>query len=274
MTTATTAAAPTVAVIAGTGFSRLAPLADPQPVTLDSAYGSVPATRGSWHGRATVFVPRHGPGHTVPPHRINYRGIIAGLRAAGVGEILAVNVVGGIGPLPGDLVVVSDFLDFTRSRPATFFDGTLLPGPGSDPAAVQPDPAGVVHTDMSTPYDAGLRGQLCAAAAQRGIPIIDGGIYACFEGPRFETPAEIAMAGAAGATVVGMTGVPEVVLAAEAGLRYASVCIVANPAAGRGSGPISLAEVTAVVAAGAARVVELLDATLARLAGNPGVGPR
>jgi len=118
---------------------------------------------------------------------------------------------------------------------------------------------------MSAPYDPTLREHLRTAARDLQIAVIDGGVYACFEGPRFESRAEIAMAAAAGATVVGMTGVPEVVLAGELGLPYAALCLVANPAAGRSAVPISMSEVTAVVAAGSERVLAVLGATAARL---------
>jgi 5'-methylthioadenosine phosphorylase len=176
---------------------------------------------------------------------VNYRANIQALADLGVREILAINVVGGIGHASGELVVVDDFLDFTHQRTLTFFDGST--------------PEGVVHLDASEPYSTRLRDVWLAAAAQTGAPVTPTGVYACFEGPRFETRAEIRMAQAAGATVVGMTGVPEVVLAQERGMPYASMCLVANPAAGMSVEPITIDEIMAVIRDGAARVTAILD---------------
>jgi 5'-methylthioadenosine phosphorylase len=131
---------------------------------------------------------------------VNYRTIVQALVDSGVTEILAINVVGGIGHEAGDLVVVDDFIDYTKQRPVTFFDGST--------------PEGVVHVDMGDPYDARLRETWLAAAQSLGVDVTPTGIYGAFEGPRFETKAEIRMARSAGVTVVGMTGVPEVVLVA------------------------------------------------------------
>lgn len=249
-------------IIAGTGFTDLGSMAESTTgdfttgdfITgnVDTAYGPVHLTRRSWHGRDTCFIARHGPGHRLPPHRVNYRANLQALADAGVTQILAVNVVGGIGLAAGEIVVVDDFIDFTRSRELTYFDGTT--------------PEGVVHVDMTEPYDPGLRRVLLQAAAACDCPVVDGGVYGAFEGPRFETKAEIRMAGAMGVTVVGMTGVPEVVLAAELGIAFACLCLVANPAAGLGTAPITMAQVTQVVATGAGTVLRILDAAAGILA--------
>jgi purine nucleoside phosphorylase len=206
---------------------------------------------GTLHGRPTYFVSRHGVDHSVPPHMVNYRAIISAFADAGVDQILAVNVVGGIGHAAGELVVVDDFIDFTRQRPLTFFDGST--------------PEGVVHIDMGEPYSPVLRAAWIGAAESLGIPVTTTGVYGAFEGPRFETRAEIRMAAAAGVTVVGMTGVPEVVLAAERGIPYASLCLVANPAAGLSAEPITVEEVMRVVAEGAATVQTIIAAAAGRL---------
>ena len=160
-------------------------------------------------------------------------------------------MVGGIGLDSGVLAVVDDFLDFTKARPVTFFDGST--------------PEGVVHADMTVPYDERLRSTLLESADALGIPVERSGIYAAFEGPRFETRAEIRMAQMMGATVVGMTGVPEVVLAKEKGLPYASLCLVANPAAGLGP-EITIEEVMAVVESGAQTVGRIIVEAARRLA--------
>jgi 5'-methylthioadenosine phosphorylase len=154
-------------------------------------------------------------------------------------------VVGGIGHASGDLVVVDDFLDYTSGRESTYFDGST--------------PEGVVHLDSTEPYDARLRAAWVDAAERVGAAVTPRGIYACFNGPRFETRAEIRMARAAGATVVGMTGVPEVVLAAEKDLPYAALCLVVNPAAGESDQPITMDEIEAAIATGAGTVTAILD---------------
>jgi len=238
-------------VIAGTGFYSMDALEDAHQVDIDTPFGSARAVVGTLHGRETVFLSRHGADHSVPPHMVNYRANIAALLQLGVSEVLAVNVVGGIGLDAGALAVVDDFIDFTKARPVTFFDGTT--------------PEGVVHVDMTAPYDARLRAVLLESAASEGIGVVDGGIYGAFEGPRFETRAEIRMAQAMGVTVVGMTGVPEVVLAKERDLPYASICLVANPAAGLG-GEITIEEINAVVADGTATVARILVESARRLA--------
>lgn len=235
-------------IIAGTGFYDLEALEETNSETVETAYGPTQLTRGTWHGQPVAFVTRHGAGHKVPPHRVNYRAIIRALADAGVRDVLAVNVTGGIDPdlEAGELVCIDDFLDLTRRREATFHDGD--------------GPEGVVHTDMTTAYDRVLRREILDAASAIGQPILDGGTYVCFDGPRFESPAEIRLAALAGGTVAGMTGVPEVTLAAEAGLRYAAISLVVNPAAGvRPGEPITMDEISAVLEAGAPKVLAVLD---------------
>ena len=235
-------------IIAGTGFYDLDALEDPVVETVETAYGEARFTRGRWHGIPVVFLTRHGAGHSVPPHLVNYRANIRALADAGVRDVVAVNVTGSIDPTlqPGDLLCLDDFVDFTKQRPVTFFDGST--------------PEGVVHTDVMTPYHPAIRREILDAASGVGEAIRDGGVYACFEGPRFETPAEIRLARLAGADVAGMTGVPEVVLAVEAGLRYAAISLVVNPAAGVGAGdPITMDEINAVLAASSAKVLAILD---------------
>ncbi len=238
-------------VIAGTGFYSLDALDSLREVEVATAHGPARAVIGGMHGRETVFLARHGADHSVPPHRVNYLANISALVDLGVTEVLAVNVVGGIGLDSGAIAVVDDFLDFTKGRPVTFFDGST--------------PEGVVHVDMTEPYSGRLREMLLASADAVGIEVERTGIYAAFEGPRFETRAEIRMAQSLGATVVGMTGVPEVVLAKERGLPYASICLVANPAAGLGP-EITIEDVMAVVASGAESVARIIVEAARRLA--------
>jgi 5'-methylthioadenosine phosphorylase len=238
-----------LAIIAGTGFYDLDALENPTQETVDTVWGQARVTKGEWHGIPVVFLTRHGAGHTVPPHLVNYRANIRALADLGVRDVVAVNVTGSIDPTlqPGDLLCLDDFVDFTKQRPVTFFDGST--------------PEGVVHTDVMTPYHPAIRREILDAAATSGHTIRDGGVYACFEGPRFETRAEIRLAALAGADVAGMTGVPEVTLAVEAGLRYAAISLVVNPASGVGDAdePITMDEINAVLAASSATVLEILD---------------
>ena len=238
-----------LAIIAGTGFYDLDALENPTQGTVDTVWGQARVTEGEWHGIPVVFLTRHGAGHSVPPHLVNYRANIRALADLGVRDVVAVNVTGSIDPTlqPGDLLCLDDFIDFTKQRPVTFFDGST--------------PEGVVHTDVMTPYHPAIRREILDAAATAGHTIRDGGVYACFEGPRFETRAEIRLAALAGADVAGMTGVPEVTLAVEAGLRYAAISLVVNPASGVGDAdePIAMDEINAVLAASSATVLEILD---------------
>ena len=238
-----------LAIIAGTGFYDLDALENPTQETVDTVWGQARVTEGEWHGIPVVFLTRHGAGHSVPPHLVNYRANIRALADLGVRDVVAVNVTGSIDPTlqPGDLLCLDDFVDFTKQRPVTFFDGST--------------PEGVVHTDVMTPYHPAIRREILDAAATAGHTNRDGGVYACFEGPRFETRAEIRLAALAGADVAGMTGVPEVTLAVEAGLRYAAISLVVNPASGVGDAdePIAMDEINAVLAASSATVLEILD---------------
>lgn len=253
----TAAARAPLGIIAGTGFYALDALTEVQEQSVGTAYGTAHLTRGLWHGLPVAFLTRHGPGHSVPPHLVNYRANITALRDIGCRDVLAVNVVGSIDPTlaPGDLVLIDDFLDFTKSRPATLHDGSGAKG--------------VVHVDVTEAYHPALRAEVLAAASAAGIAIRDGGVYACFEGPRFESPAEVRMAGLLGGHVAGMTGLPEVTLAVEAELRYAAVSLVVNPAAGLSSVPITMEEVERVLRASSEQVIALLDAVVAARTSAP-----
>jgi purine nucleoside phosphorylase len=148
----------------------------------------------------------------------------------------------------GSLQLLDDFVDFTHGRADTFFDGV--------------QPGGVQHIDMSHLYDAQVKAAMAKSAKDAGITLSLGGIYAGFNGPRFETPAEIRMAALSGATVVGMTGVPEVSLAKEAGLRYAAIALVVNPAAGISDAPITMEDINAALKAASEKVITIIDGTI------------
>jgi len=243
----------TVGIIAGTGFYSLPALAGAQGRVVPTAYGDAFLTAGLWNGVPIEFVTRHGVDHSVPPSKVNYRANIMALKNLGVKKVIAINVVGGIDPTlgAGEVSLVDDFVDFTSGREATFFDGV--------------QPGGVEHTDVVGAYDLGIRQALSASAKSAGIDLRERGIYAGFNGPRFETPAEIRLAALAGATVVGMTGCPEVVLAKEAGLRYASIALVVNPAAGVSDVPITIEDIRACLAIASTKVITIIDGAIANI---------
>lgn len=239
-----------IGLITGTGFTDMPEVVDRSAEVVATPYGEVTLNRGRWGPTPVVLLPRHGADHTIPPHAIAYRANVWALREVGAAAVLATAVSGGISPAmrPGTLVIVDDFLNFTSGRADTFFDGA----------------DGVVtHTDMTHPYDPGLRKLLLASAAAEGVEVVDGGVYCATNGPRFESPAEITMMGRMGGDLVGMTGYPEVVLAVEAGLPYASIGVVANPAAGLGDEALTVDEVMAVVSTCADRVRRLIGRAVA-----------
>jgi len=219
-----------VGIIGGTGFYEPGILEDEQDVVVSTPYGSVGVKAGRYGDKDVVFLPRHGGDHSIPPHLINYRANIWALREIGVTRVIATAAVGSLHHelQPGDLVVVDQFLDFTKSRPQTFYEG------GKD---------GVLHVDMTSPYCPALREEIFKVASVMGIKVHKKGTYVCTEGPRFETPAEIRMFQLLGGDVVGMTSVPEVVLAREATLCYATIAMVTNYAAGISDHPLSHQEV-------------------------------
>ena len=214
---------PPLGIIAGTGFYDLGALQDTGDETVTTAFGDARVTRGTWHGLPVVFLTRHGAGHSVPPHLVNYRANIRALADLGVRDVVAVNVTGSIDPdlRPGDLLCLDDFLDLTRQR-----TGHVL--------RRRPPPRASCTPTSSSPTTRRSGARSSSRPRPQGMSIRDGGVYACFEGPRFESRAEIRLAALAGADVAGMTGVPEVTLAAEAGLRYAAISLVVNPASGVG----------------------------------------
>lgn len=239
-----------IGIIAGTGFYDLPALKGRPSEEITNRFGTAKITRGVWNGVDIAFMTRHGRDHSVPPQRVNYRANIQALKDLEVDYVIAVNVVGGIDSTlkPGDLQLVEDFVDFTSGREHTFFDG------------VQPE--GVKHVDVVDCYDATIRDAMRRSAAHLGIALHEGGIYAGFNGPRFETPAEIRFAALAGASVVGMTGCPEVSLAREAELRYAAIAVVSNPAAGLSKEPISTDEIGRVIHEASERVISIIEGAL------------
>jgi 5'-methylthioadenosine phosphorylase len=268
-----------IGLITGSGLYDIPDLTNRQVLTFHNPYGlPVTVTTGTWNGHDVCFVPRHGSDHSVPPHAINYRGTIAGLKQAGATAVLATAAVGAITPLwpSGTLAVVTDFINLTSGRPDTFFDAVTEPMAGIVPSSGVGDGgesvSQVVHTDMSEPYDPRLRAAIVAAAERIGVAIEPSAVYCCANGPRFETKAEISMMGRLGGQVVGMTGYPEVALAVEAGLPYASIALVSNPAAGVGADAaiVSVDEVVAMLRRMAGDVYRILEATVHTLSDGTG----
>lgn len=241
-----------LAIIGGTGVYRLAALEGAEAVQGDTPYGapSGPVRVGRLAGRRVAFLARHGEGHSLPPHRVNYRANLWQLKALGARRVLAINTVGGITDRfgPRVLALPDQLIDYTWGRTSSFWDGE-----GGE----------VLHVDFGDPYTPSLRKAVHDAAARSGTALVDGGCYGATQGPRLETRAEIARMRRDGCDLVGMTGMPEAGLARELGLDYACLAVVANWAAGCGDdAEITLAEVLANVEAASAGLPGLLDALL------------
>jgi len=237
-------------IIGGSGLTQLANLEITHRQVIRTPYGepSGALTFGSINGHEVVFLARHGYGHTIPPHLVNYRANLWALQSVDAMDIISVATVGGIHAalLPGTIVIPDQIIDYTHSRKHTFHDGT--------------DQA-VTHIDFTEPYSQSIR-ELCMKAADEiGESYVDGGVYAAVQGPRLETAAEINRMERDGATMVGMTGMPEAGLARELDVNYAAVCVVANHAAGRGSSAhgIRYEDIGAVVDSAMQRVRRIIE---------------
>jgi 5'-methylthioinosine phosphorylase len=209
-------------IIGGSGLTNLPELIAKNQLSIETPYGppSGPILIGEFDGAQVAFLPRHGPGHTIAPHLINYRANIWALRNAGVDEIVSVASVGGIRSDmgPETIMLPDQLIDYTWGRLSTYFQ----------------DGAPVTHVDMTEPYSSILRQKIAAAAERIGEHVLVGGVYATTQGPRLETAAEINRLERDGADVVGMTGMPEAALARELAIPYATIGVVVNHAAGRG----------------------------------------
>lgn len=242
-----------LAVIGGTGLTQLANLDVSRRQAVRTPYGepSGPLTFGVIRGVSVIFLARHGYGHTIPPHQVNYRANLWALKEQGAREVVSVVSVGGIrNDLgPGKLVIPHQIIDYTWGRTNTFFEGG----------------AAVKHIDFTQPYAAGLRTRLLAAARTSGEGAVDGAVYAATQGPRLETAAEIDRLEKDGADVVGMTGMPEAALAREIDLDYAAVALVVNHAAGRGASVrgVSLEQIEEVLKDAVLRVCKIIEAFVA-----------
>jgi 5'-methylthioinosine phosphorylase len=242
------------AIIGGSGLAKLSALENLRRKVMRTPYGepSGALTFGRFAGADVVFLARHGYGHTLAPHEINYRANLWALRELKVEGVISVATVGGIRADlgPGTLVVPDQIIDYTHSRKGTFFEGSEMP---------------VMHVDFTQPYTPALRERLLTASATCGEPVTDGGVYACTQGPRLETAAEIERIARDGGDMVGMTGMPEAALAREAELAYATLAVVVNHAAGRGDSKleVKLEELEAVMRATMTRAVRIMAAFFA-----------
>ena len=214
-------------IIGGSGVYEITSKADSVvKKIINTDYGDVEVSILNIFGKKVVFLPRHASGHSIPPHKINFRANIDALKNAGVTQIIATNSVGSMNTNmpPGSFVIPNDFLDFTENREKTFYEDK------------------VVHIDVTEPYCPNLRDILDSSG-----DVILGGTYVCTQGPRFETPAEIKMFKLLGGDLVGMTGLPEVILAREREMCYNSICIVSNYASGISENELTIDEVFEMV---------------------------
>lgn len=241
-----------VAIIGGTGVYDPRILDNVREEQITTPYGTVQFRTGDFAGQAVAFIPRHGSKHSIPPHQINYRANTWAMKKIGVQNIIATTAVGSLNQdmKPGDFVIIDQFLDFTKNRVGTFYEGGAR---------------GVVHIDVTQPYCPTLRSVIQKAAAKHAIELHHQGVYVCTEGPRFETPAEIKMFAKLGGDLVGMTNVPEVILAREAEMCYATVSMVTNFAAGISQEPLTHGEVLETMAANGANIKHLIMETISML---------
>jgi 5'-methylthioinosine phosphorylase len=237
-------------IIGGTGLTQLANLEVTQRQVVRTPWGepSGAVTFGRINAREVLFLARHGYGHTITPHMVNYRANIWALKERGARVIVSVASVGGIRADlgPGVIAVPRQIIDYTWGRKSTFFEG---------------DERGVVHVDFTHPYTESVRAQCLEAARLAGQAVVDGGIYAVSQGPRLETAAEIDRMERDGAHMVGMTGMPEAALARELALPYAAIAVVANFAAGRAgsSAGIRMEEINATLQLAHTKVRRIIE---------------
>ena len=232
-----------IGIIGGSGVEEISELADAtETKVVETEYGSVEVSLLSIGDKTVAFIPRHSKGHTCPPHKINFKANIMALKEIGVNQIMATNAVGSldIDIGPGSIVLPDDFLDFTVNRDRTFYDNE------------------VIHIDMTEPFCNRLRGAILANSDCVNGPVVDGGTIVCTEGPRFETPAEIKMFGILGGSIVGMTTLPEAVLAS-------SIAVVSNYSTSISPTKLNTEEVLEIMAQKKEELIDLLFNTINEL---------
>lgn len=203
---------------------------------------------GEMSGLKIAFLPRHGSPHHIAPHKINYRANILGFKELGAERIISINAVGGINKKmkPGDIVVPDQIIDMTEGRERTFYDREEI-----------------VHVDFTEPYCPELRSAIFSAGERTGIKLTQKASYICTNGPRLETAAEIRAFSVLGADVVGMTGMPEAILARELELCFAGLAIITNHAAGISGTRLTTGEVVEKMRESTEKIKRLLKETLA-----------
>jgi 5'-methylthioadenosine phosphorylase len=235
-----------IGIIGGTGIYEIVEMGEElETAVIETPYGKSPQISiFKLHNKKVAFMPRHAKGHANPPHMINYRANIHAMKQMGVERIIATNAVGSLklSVEPGDFLVPNDFLDFTKQRDFTFYDSKT------------------VHIDITEPYCHNLRDMLISSG--KTIP---SGVYVCTEGPRFETAAEIKMFKQLGGTVVGMTGIPEAILARELEICYASICMVSNYAASISKDKLTIKEVFNIVEGKKEDLIKLIYNAIAKI---------
>lgn len=236
-----------VAVIGGTGLNQLHDLEIIGDRVIHTPYGepSAPLVFGRLHGGQVAFLARHGAGHKLPPHRINYRANIWALKEAGIRRVIAVAAVGGIHPqfAPGQIAIPDQIIDYTWGRDHSYSVG---------------GPEGVQHAEFAQPYSETLRQQLLSAARAQRLAALERGVYGCTQGPRLETEAEIRKMQRDGCDMIGMTGMPEAALARELKLDYACIAVSVNWCAGLGGEGGIHAQIEQSIRAGMGKVQQLL----------------
>lgn len=244
-----------IAIIGGTGLNQMDGVSQTAQHSVSTEFGSPSSDIFELSYRVNnqdyefFFLPRHGSPHTIAPHRINYRANIAALKSLEVEKIVAVNAVGSIDPSlkPTNIVLPEQVIDYTHARENSFFDGTVHP---------------LDHFDFSAPFNTELQDECKTAASAADVPMVVGGVYGVTQGPRLETAAEIRRMSQDGCTLVGMTLMPEAVLARELGIPYAALCLVVNPAAGVSTSVITMEEIHQAVADGMGQMHILLQRLL------------
>lgn len=244
-----------IAVIGGSGLYDQDLLEESREVKVHTPYGRTSdlITLGTYVGRKIAFLPRHGRGHQIPPHSVNYRANIWALKQLGVKRILSSNACGSLSEEhhPGDILVLDQFIDRTKSRPSTFYDGGQ-----------------VCHISVADPFCPELRRLLVEEGRSFSIPIHDGGTYVCIEGPRFSTKAESNLFRTWGADVVGMTVFPECVLAKEAEICYGSIALVTDYDVWA-ERPFNVNEILAVMKANVDKAKRLFGAVIGKIPDKP-----
>ncbi len=240
-----------VAIIGGTGLTSINGLEITNREIVQTPYGepSGPLIQGEFCCNNVYFLPRHGAGHTIPPHKVNYRANIWALKNAGVEQVISINAVGSIKEniQPGSLIIPDQIIDYTTSRTNTFFEEGL---------------SQVVHIDFTEPFCESLRQSIIQSAKEKSINVISQGTYAATQGPRLETAAEVNRLDKDGCHLVGMTCMPEAALAREQELCYASISVVANLAAGRGTEDLTMEVIVNNLNNGMEQVRQLLEAVI------------